>query len=89
MDKILIEGGEALKGDIAISGSKNAVLPLMVAGLLTDEKLTLRGTPRACRYAHTGQCAARARGGSRRVWPGPGRGYYRTGGRIDEHLCAL
>lgn len=46
MDKILIEGGVALKGDIAISGSKNAVLPLMVAGLLTDEKLTLRGTPR-------------------------------------------
>ena len=46
MDKILIEGGEALSGDIAISGSKNAVLPLMVAGLLTDEKLTLRGTPR-------------------------------------------
>ena len=46
MDKILIEGGVALNGDIAISGSKNAVLPLMVAGLLTDEKLTLRGTPR-------------------------------------------
>ena len=46
MDKILIEGGVALKGDIAISGSKNAVLPLMVAGLLSDEKLILRGTPR-------------------------------------------
>jgi UDP-N-acetylglucosamine 1-carboxyvinyltransferase len=46
MDKILIEGGAALRGEIAVSGSKNAVLPLMVAGLLTDEKLTLRGTPR-------------------------------------------
>ena len=46
MDKILIEGGAALRGAIAVSGSKNAVLPLMVAGLLTDEKLTLRGTPR-------------------------------------------
>ena len=46
MDKILIQGGVALRGDIAVSGSKNAVLPLMVAGLLTDEKLTLRGTPR-------------------------------------------
>lgn len=46
MDKILIEGGVALSGEIAISGSKNAVLPLMVAGLLSDEKLTLRGTPR-------------------------------------------
>ena len=46
MDKILIEDGTSLSGQIAISGSKNAVLPLMVAGLLTDEKLILRGTPR-------------------------------------------
>jgi UDP-N-acetylglucosamine 1-carboxyvinyltransferase len=46
MDEIVIEGGVALSGEIAISGSKNAVLPLMVAGLLSDEKLTLRGSPR-------------------------------------------
>jgi UDP-N-acetylglucosamine 1-carboxyvinyltransferase len=46
MDKIIIEGGARLTGEIAVSGSKNAVLPLMVAGLLTGEKLTLRGTPR-------------------------------------------
>ena len=46
MDKILIEGGTPLSGTIAVSGSKNAVLPLMVAGLLSDEKLVLRGTPR-------------------------------------------
>mgnify|MGYP000011510548 CR=1 FL=1 len=46
MDEIIIEGGVALSGDLAISGSKNAVLPLMVAGLLSDEKLILRGTPR-------------------------------------------
>ena len=46
MDKIIIEGGARLTGEIAVSGSKNAVLPLMVAGLLTPEKLTLRGTPR-------------------------------------------
>ncbi len=46
MDEIIIEGGRKLSGDIAVSGSKNAVLPLMVAGLLSDEKLTLRGTPR-------------------------------------------
>ncbi len=46
MDEIVIEGGVALTGEIAISGSKNAVLPLMVAGLLSDEKLILRGTPR-------------------------------------------
>ncbi len=46
MDKIIIEGGHRLSGDLAISGSKNAVLPLMVASLLTDEKLQLEGTPR-------------------------------------------
>ena len=46
MDRILIEGGVPLHGELAISGSKNAVLPLMVAALLSDEKLVLRGTPR-------------------------------------------
>ena len=46
MDRILIEGGTPLHGTLAISGSKNAVLPLMVAGLLTDQPVSLRGTPR-------------------------------------------
>ena len=46
MDEIVISGGRKLSGEIAVSGSKNAVLPLMVAGLLTADKLTLRGTPR-------------------------------------------
>ena len=46
MDEIVISGGRKLSGEIAVSGSKNAVLPLMVAGLLTEEKLVLRGTPR-------------------------------------------
>jgi UDP-N-acetylglucosamine 1-carboxyvinyltransferase len=46
MDLIKIEGGAALKGELAISGSKNAVLPLMVAGLLCDQPLVLKGTPR-------------------------------------------
>ncbi len=46
MDQIIIEGGVPLHGDLVISGSKNAVLPLIIAGLLSDRKLTLRGTPR-------------------------------------------
>ena len=46
MDLIKIEGGTTLKGELAISGSKNAVLPLMVAGLLSDQPLVLKGTPR-------------------------------------------
>ncbi|MCA8909414.1 MAG: UDP-N-acetylglucosamine 1-carboxyvinyltransferase [Rhodospirillaceae bacterium] len=45
MDKIRIRGGRPLKGDIPISGAKNAALPLMAASLLTDEPLTLTRLP--------------------------------------------
>lgn len=46
MDKILIRGGKRLAGRIAISGAKNAALPLMAASLLTDEPLVLTNMPR-------------------------------------------
>ncbi|MEW6125015.1 MAG: UDP-N-acetylglucosamine 1-carboxyvinyltransferase [Pseudomonadota bacterium] len=46
MDKIRIVGGRPLNGTIPISGAKNAALPLMIAGLLTEEKLTLENVPR-------------------------------------------
>jgi UDP-N-acetylglucosamine 1-carboxyvinyltransferase len=46
MDKIRIRGGAPLQGVIPIGGAKNAALPLMVASLLTDEKLVLRNLPR-------------------------------------------
>src|SRR5260221_1040493 len=46
MDRLRIKGGRQLKGEIRISGSKNASLPLMVAALLTDRKLTLHNVPR-------------------------------------------
>lgn len=45
MDKIVITGGRRLEGRIAIGGAKNAALPLMVAGLLTEEPITLRNLP--------------------------------------------
>ena len=45
MDRIRIKGGAALSGEIVISGAKNASLPLMVAGLLTDERLMLSRVP--------------------------------------------
>jgi UDP-N-acetylglucosamine 1-carboxyvinyltransferase len=45
MDKIRIRGGTPLKGEIRISGAKNAALPLMAAALLTDEPLTLDNVP--------------------------------------------
>jgi UDP-N-acetylglucosamine 1-carboxyvinyltransferase len=46
MDRIRISGGNALNGTIAISGAKNAALPLMTAALLTDETLILDNVPR-------------------------------------------
>ena len=45
MDKIRIIGGQKLSGTIAISGAKNAALPLMAASLLTAETLTLENVP--------------------------------------------
>ncbi|MGB8364301.1 MAG: UDP-N-acetylglucosamine 1-carboxyvinyltransferase [Rhizomicrobium sp.] len=45
MDRIRIKGGARLKGEIAISGAKNAALPLMAACLLTDAPLSLRNMP--------------------------------------------
>jgi len=46
MDRIRIRGGQPLSGEIAIGGAKNAALPLMAAGLLTDERLVLSNVPR-------------------------------------------
>jgi UDP-N-acetylglucosamine 1-carboxyvinyltransferase len=45
MDRIRIAGGHRLKGEIPISGAKNAALPLMAAALLTDAALTLTNVP--------------------------------------------
>ncbi|MDP2409365.1 MAG: UDP-N-acetylglucosamine 1-carboxyvinyltransferase [Pseudolabrys sp.] len=46
MDRIRIVGGQRLNGTIPISGAKNAALPLMIAGLLSDETLILDNVPR-------------------------------------------
>jgi len=46
MDRIRIVGGNKLNGNIQISGAKNAALPLMIAGLLTEETLILDNVPR-------------------------------------------
>jgi UDP-N-acetylglucosamine 1-carboxyvinyltransferase len=45
MDRILIEGGVPLEGEVTISGAKNAALPLMAACLLSDEPLALENVP--------------------------------------------
>ncbi len=45
MDKLIIEGGVKLKGEVTISGAKNAVLPIMAATLLTDDACIIKGVP--------------------------------------------
>jgi len=46
MDQMIIRGGRALRGAVAVSGSKNATLPILMASLLTREPLVLHNVPR-------------------------------------------
>ena len=46
MDKLLIRGGRQLRGEVLISGAKNAALPELCAALLTDQPVTLHNVPR-------------------------------------------
>ena len=45
MDKLIIEGGRRLSGEIAISGAKNAALPILAATLLAEAPVTVRNVP--------------------------------------------
>ena len=45
MDKLLIQGGNALSGEVAMSGAKNAALPILCASLLTADPLHLTNVP--------------------------------------------
>ena len=46
MDKIVIRGGERLIGEVEVSGSKNAALPIFVASLLTEGKNLFHNVPK-------------------------------------------
>lgn len=46
MDKLVINGGNKLKGEVTISGAKNSVLPIMAATLLTEETCVIHNVPR-------------------------------------------
>ncbi len=46
MDRFVVRGGTQLNGTLEVSGAKNAVLPIMAAGLLTTEELVLPNAPR-------------------------------------------
>ncbi|HYG32767.1 MAG TPA: UDP-N-acetylglucosamine 1-carboxyvinyltransferase [Methylophilaceae bacterium] len=45
MDKLVIQGGVPLSGEVRISGAKNAALPILCAALLTDQPLKLSSVP--------------------------------------------
>ncbi|MBS6360178.1 UDP-N-acetylglucosamine 1-carboxyvinyltransferase [Burkholderia sp.] len=45
MDKLVIEGGRRLSGEIVVSGAKNAALPILCAGLLSAEPVHLDNVP--------------------------------------------
>jgi UDP-N-acetylglucosamine 1-carboxyvinyltransferase len=46
MEKLVIEGGVPLSGTLVPAGNKNAALPLLACGLLTDEEVVLHNVPR-------------------------------------------
>ncbi|MCJ7616852.1 MAG: UDP-N-acetylglucosamine 1-carboxyvinyltransferase, partial [Desulfobacterales bacterium] len=46
MDKIIVEGGRPLMGEVSISGAKNAALPILVSSLLTDGLCTFSNVPK-------------------------------------------
>lgn len=58
MESLLIKGGVALHGEVAISGAKNAVLPIMAATLLTSEPCLIRGVPNLSDVRFMGQILA-------------------------------
>ena len=45
MDKLIVTGGIPLRGEISISGAKNAALPVLVASLLTNETVSIGNVP--------------------------------------------
>ena len=45
MEKLYVDGGSRLSGNIRISGSKNSSLPILAATLLTDSECILRNVP--------------------------------------------
>ncbi|HEY4137963.1 MAG TPA: UDP-N-acetylglucosamine 1-carboxyvinyltransferase, partial [Casimicrobiaceae bacterium] len=46
MDKLVIEGGLPLQGEVRVSGAKNAALPILCASLLTADPVKLSNVPR-------------------------------------------
>ncbi|MFM8758976.1 MAG: UDP-N-acetylglucosamine 1-carboxyvinyltransferase, partial [Methylophilaceae bacterium] len=58
MDKLLIQGGATLRGEVKISGAKNAALPILCAALLAPDTLQLSNVPQLKDIATTKQLLA-------------------------------
>ena len=52
MAKLIIEGGHALKGQIAVRGAKNAALPILAAAMLVPEPVRIGNCPRLTDVEH-------------------------------------
>jgi UDP-N-acetylglucosamine 1-carboxyvinyltransferase len=59
MDKIVIEGGTRLRGEVKVSGAKNAALPLLASSLLTSGACTFKNVPRLNDVATMGKLLGR------------------------------
>ncbi len=46
MDKLIVEGGAKLRGEVTVSGSKNACLPILAACLMSREESVIHGVPK-------------------------------------------
>ncbi len=58
MDKLRIEGGERLRGEVRVSGAKNAALPILAASLLTADELVLDNVPQLADITTMGKLLA-------------------------------
>lgn len=59
MEKIVIEGGVRLKGEVCVSGAKNAALPIMAASILSSGDNIISNTPRLKDITTMGNLLAR------------------------------
>jgi UDP-N-acetylglucosamine 1-carboxyvinyltransferase len=79
MDKIVVEGGARLKGEVPVSGAKNAALPLLASALLCEGGSTFKNVPRLNDVATMNKLLARlgcdveAKGHTVRIEPGRGK----------------
>lgn len=99
MDKLVIRGRKTLRGEVKVSGSKNASLPIMAAALLSPEKTVLRNVPflkdidtMAKLLGHLGAKVSRSSDGSMEIEPGTlsfGVAPYEVVSTMRASVCVL